>query len=100
MQLPCNKERYGHSFSPLPVTSPHDQSEKIYRQILDQLEELWLIYADTDDAEENPDEGTDENDRDIVDAMVEDGTERGIDEESLEKVYKAITALAKKAQDA
>ncbi len=82
------------------MTSPHDQSEKIYRQILDQLEELWLIYADTDDAEENPDEGTDENDRDIVDAMVEDGTERGIDEESLEKVYKAITALAKKAQDA
>lgn len=82
------------------MTSPHDQSEKIYRQILDQLEELWLLYADSEDEEENPDEGTDENDRDIVDAMVEDGTERGIDEESLEKVFKAVSALAKKAQDA
>ncbi len=82
------------------MTSPHDQAEKIYRQILDQLEEIWLLYADAEDEEDNPDEGGDENDRDIVDAMVEDGTERGIDEESLEKVYKAITALAKKAQDA
>jgi hypothetical protein len=32
--------------------------------------------------------------------MVEDGTERGMDEESVEKVFKAISGLAKKAQDA
>ncbi len=82
------------------MTSPHDQSEKIYKQILEQLEELWLLYADTDDEEEDEDEGGSEDDRDIVDAMVEDGTERGIDEESLEKVFKAVSALAKKAQDA
>lgn len=82
------------------MTSPHDQSEKIYRQILEQLEELWLLYADTDDEEEGGEDAPEESDRDIVDAMVEDGTERGIDEESLEKVFKAVSALAKKAQDA
>ncbi|UPA22833.1 hypothetical protein K8942_01310 [Candidatus Peribacteria bacterium] len=82
------------------MTSPHDQSEKIYRLILDQLEELWLLYADTDDEEEAGEDAPEESDRDIVDAMVEDGTERGIDEESLEKVFKAVSALAKKAQDA
>jgi DNA-binding transcriptional regulator YhcF (GntR family) len=82
------------------VIDSHDQAEKIYKQILDQLEEIWLLYADAEEEEENPDEGTDENDRDIVEAMVEDGTERGMDEESVEKVFKAISGLAKKAQDA
>ncbi len=79
----------------------HDQAEKIYKQILDQLEELWLLYADADAEEEDTvDEPAEDDNRDIVEAMVEDGTERGMDEESLEKIFKGISVLAKKAQDA
>ena len=78
----------------------HDKAEKIYKQILDSLEEIWLLYADADDEEEKEEDGGDNvSDRDIVDAMIEEATERGIDEESVEKVFKAISALATKAQD-
>ena len=78
----------------------HDKAEKIYKQILDSLEEIWLLYADADDEEEKEEDGGDNvSDRDIVDAMIEEATERGIDEESVEKVVKAISALATKAQD-
>ena len=78
----------------------HEKAEKIYKQILDSLEEIWLLYADADDEEEKEEDGGDNvSDRDIVDAMIEEATERGIDEESVEKVFKAISALATKAQD-
>ena len=78
----------------------HDKAEKIYKQILDSLEEIWLLYADADDEEEKEEDGGDNvSDRDIVDAMIEEATERGIDEESVEKVFKAISLLATKAQD-
>ena len=78
----------------------HEKAEKIYKQILDSLEEIWLLYADADDEEEKEEDGGDNvSDRDIVDAMIEEATERGIDEESVEKVFKAISLLATKAQD-
>lgn len=83
------------------MIEPHDQAEKIYKQILDQLEELWLLYADAEEEEEDGvDEASDDDNRDIVEAMVEDGTERGMDEETLEKIFKGVSLLAKKAQDA
>jgi DNA-binding transcriptional regulator YhcF (GntR family) len=78
----------------------HDKAEKIYKQILDQLEEIWLLYADADEDEEKEEDPSENvSDRDIVDAMIEEGAERGLDEESVEKVFKAISALATKAQD-
>jgi hypothetical protein len=82
------------------VIVSHDQAEKIYKQILEELEELWLLYADSEDEEEDGVDEPDDDKRDLVELMVEDGTERGIDEESLEKVFKAIALLGKKAQDA
>lgn len=78
--------------------SAHDQAEKIYQQILDQLEALWLLYADADDNEEEEDDEQVDN-RDIADAMVEEAAERGMDEESVERVFKSIAALAKKAEE-
>lgn len=82
------------------TSSAHDQAEKIYKQILDELEAIWLLYADADDEAEK-EEGDEESDnRDIVDMLVEEATERGMDEESVEKVFKAISLLAKKAGEA
>ncbi len=78
----------------------HDKAEKIYKLILDQLEEIWLLYADAEEDEEKEEDPSENvSDRDIVDAMIEEATERGMDEESVEKVFKAISALATKAQD-
>ena len=77
-----------------------DRAENIYRQILDLLEELWLASSDTGEAVEEEEEAAGSApDHDFVDEMVEDATSRGIDEESAEKVFKAVSALAKKAQE-
>lgn len=79
------------------VKDPHEQASKYYQQILDLLEEINQLYADADEVEEGEDDAL--NDRDIVDMMIEEAIERGLDEESVEKVFKAISSLAKKARE-
>ncbi|HVW66626.1 MAG TPA: hypothetical protein VHA78_02750 [Candidatus Peribacteraceae bacterium] len=75
--------------------NPHEQAEKMYQQILDLLEEISLLYADAGDEGEEDEL----NDRDIVDMMIEEAIERGMDDESVEKVFKAISSLARKARE-
>lgn len=77
--------------------NPHEQAEKMYQQILDLLEEISLLYAEADAVEEGEEDAL--NDRDIVDMMIEEAIERGLDEESVEKVFKAISSLARKARE-
>lgn len=82
-------------------TPQHDRAEAIYRQILDQLEELWLVWNDQNDAGDDDEEesGPVIGERDLVGEMTEEATARGIDEDSAERVFKAVEALAKKAQE-
>ncbi len=78
----------------------HSQAEAIYKQILEQLEELWMIGTDTSDSDAEEDESAEPGtELDVVDAMVEEGTERGMDEEALEKVLKAVYAFSQKSQE-
>ena len=75
---------------------PRAQAEKIYQEILDLLEELASAYVDArDNTEESEEEDVDEGD--LVDLMVEEGAERGLDEEQVERVFKAVTTFARKA---
>ncbi len=77
----------------------HQETMKQYAAILDALEELTLLYADADEEEEEEKDDSDVSEHDDVDLMVESATERGMDEESVEKVFRAVAALAKKAKE-
>ncbi len=83
------------------VSDPHDEAEKIYEQILDLLEQLHLLYAEGGDTESDDAEDVVPviHDHDIVELMTEGAGERGMDEEAAERVFKAISQLAKKAKE-
>lgn len=76
----------------------HQETIKHYAQILDALEELTLLYADADEDEEK-EEDAEETEQDLVDGMIEAATERGMDEESVEKIFRAVAVLTKKAKE-
>lgn len=79
---------------------PHAQADKIYHGILDLLEELAAVYADAaggDDVKDDEDETLDVDD--VIDAVVEEAAERGLDEETADRAFKAIAALAKKTAE-
>ena len=65
------------------VKDPHPQATKMYRQILDILEELALLSTDATE-EEEVDDSEAQVDTDIVDAMVEYRTQ--IKEKDLEQL--------------
>lgn len=79
----------------------HAPTMKIYREILEQLEELKDLYADSTDGEEEGGADDDEKEvqQDVLDAIVEEAAERGIEEDDSIRIYKAIGLLAKKAQE-
>lgn len=71
---------------------------KIYREILEQLEELKDLYADAAaEEEEGADDDEKETQQDVLDAIVEEAAERGLDEEDITRVFKAIAIISKKA---
>ena len=74
---------------------PQEQAEKLYEQMLDLLEQIGHFYAnvDGDDAEEPFD------DQDVLDMMAEEAAERGLDEESIRRVFAAIAALGRKSRE-
>ncbi len=80
------------------TNEPNAQAEKIFREILDLLEELATAFTDARDNEEDLQE--DETiDVDPVDLIVEEAAERGLDEEQVERVFKSIMSLARKASE-
>ena len=81
-------------------TDLHAPTLKIYREILEQLEELKDLYADaSEDDEGGADDDEKEAQQDVLDAIVEEAAERGIEEDDAMRIYKAIGLLAKKAQE-
>lgn len=78
----------------------HAPTMKIYREILEQLEELKDLYTDSGaEGEGGPDDDEKEAQQDVLDAIVEEAAERGIEEDDSIRIYKAIGLLAKKAQE-
>ncbi len=81
-------------------TDLHAPTLKIYREILEQLEELKDLYTDAGTEEEGGmDDDEKEAQQDVLDAIVEEAAERGIEEDDSIRIYKAIGLLAKKAQE-
>lgn len=74
----------------------HAPTLKIYREILSQLEELKDLYGDISDAdgEEDDEQGAQ---ADVLDVIIEEATERGMDEEDVARVFKAVAVISKKA---
>lgn len=71
------------------------QIEKLDQQILDCLEQRAQLYAEA--ADEGRMAGGD--DEEIIDAWVESGTERGLDEAAVERVCRSVLALSRKAAE-
>lgn len=77
----------------------HSATLKIYREILGQLEELKDVYLDAAGDEEKEVDDEREVQQDVIDAIIEEAAERGLDEEDTAKVFKAVALIAKKAQE-
>lgn len=78
---------------------PHAQAEKLYLQILELIEETTAIYADAANDEEEDDEHKAMTEEDLIDSIVAEAGERGLDEDHVERVFKAIDALARKSAE-
>ncbi len=81
------------------MTTIRDSQEalKQLRTVLDALEELEALYVD---AETPQDEEADrESDQEVLDRIVEEATERGMDEEGIERAFRALLAYAKKSAE-
>jgi len=76
---------------------PHAHAEKIYHALLDLFEELVAVYTDmTSDDDEND---VAERMSDIIDEIVQEAGERGLDENGADKLFHAIAAYAQKASE-
>jgi hypothetical protein len=76
----------------------HAATLKIYREILEQLEEIKDLYTDSAaDGEDLEADDEREAQQDVVDAIIEEAAERGLDEEDTARVFKAVAIIAKKA---
>jgi DNA-binding protein H-NS len=75
----------------------HASTLKIYREILEQLEELKDVHTDAADSEELEADDEREAQQDVLDAIIEEAAERGLDEEDTARVFKAVAIIAKKA---
>lgn len=78
---------------------PHANAEKIYLEILDRLEELAAVYAEISGQDEEEDEGDKRQLEDILEAVVGEAGERGLDEDGADKLFKAMSAFAQKASE-
>ena len=73
---------------------PHEQAEKIYHQLIDLLEELAIVYANADN-EDDDGEGLDMSE--VIEGIVEEAAERGLDEIATGRTFNAIRDLVKKS---
>jgi hypothetical protein len=82
----------------MPVT-PHLPSEKILREMLDLLEHLTSVYAEVEEeAERDEDDGAMEE-SEVIDMIVEEAEDRGIDGETAERFLSAAVAAARKSAE-
>ena len=75
------------------LKSSHEQTAKLYQQLLNILEEM-MIQASMQEPDED---GADESG--LIQSLVEDAEERGLDEEAVEKIMKIAANIRKKARE-
>lgn len=76
---------------------PQAQAQNIYHEILDRLEELVAVYADmhSDDEESDVAEQMEE----VLDGVVQEAGERGLDERTADRLFNAIAVFAQKSSE-
>lgn len=81
----------------MPVMHPAaQQTEALLRQLVDTLEEISLHYASEDEDDRMPVA----QEREMLMAIVEEATERGMEEEHVEKILRAALQMAKEGREA
>ena len=70
------------------------QTEKLFMQMLDLIEEITLTYADREEEEEES-----EREREALTALTEEAAERGLDEDQVERIFRGILTLARNARE-
>lgn len=69
--------------------STHAEALPVFRQLLDLIEELSEMYAkETDD--DDLDDAETMTQQELIDGLIEDAVERGLDEEHAEKVVRSV----------
>lgn len=76
---------------------PRAQAENIYHDLLDRLEELVAVYADMSSDDDEGDVA--EQMEDIIDEVVQEAGERGLDENGAGRLFHAIAAYVQKASE-
>lgn len=75
------------------LKSSHEQITKMYQQLLNLLEELVLQAGEQDD-----EDGADESG--LIQSLMEEAEERGLDEEAVGRILKLVSLMRKKAREA
>lgn len=76
---------------------PQAQAQNIYHSILDLLEELVAVYTEME-ASEDEDDVADQM-QEAIDGVVQEAGERGLDEPTAERLFKAIATFAHKSAE-
>lgn len=76
---------------------PHAQAENLYHDILNLLEELVAVYADMNSDDDEGDAA--ERMEDVIDEVIQEAGERGLDENGAGRLFHAIATYAQKASE-
>jgi hypothetical protein len=76
---------------------PHAQAQNIYHEILDRLEELVAVYTDMTSDDDEGDIA--DQMREVIEGVVQEAGERGLDETTADRLFKAIATFAQKSSE-
>lgn len=76
---------------------PQAQAENILQQMLDLLEELTAVYTGSGDEDEDDAHALEMDE--VIDGIVEEAAERGLDEDAAGRIFRAMAAYAKKSSE-
>ncbi len=80
-------------------TVTHAKTEKVFREMVDLLEELMSVYVDMDADKEREEEEGGITEEDLLAVMVEEAEDRGLDGELTERCLKAAVTAARKSAE-
>ena len=75
------------------LKSSHEQTTKMYQQLLNLLEEMMIQAGEQDKDEDDLDESG------LIQSLMEEAEERGLDEESVGRIMKLVSVMRKKARE-
>ena len=71
-----------------------EKAQKVYEAMVDLLHELWMLTS-----EQSGEEGDSFDESEIIQDLIQELGERGVDEESAERVLRSIALFRRKARD-